>query len=427
MKNKRKVLECSVLSTVLAITAAAAAVSGDVSDAGQSSKQEINETIYLSEKSSDEILAAAATADVQEGTAADAPVKAEILTAKKEIAEVSQNYTALLKGADPAEVVLMNDLQEQMEEAAQGIEESEEADDPEWSGRLMADVEDSLNVRAEASEDAEIIGKLYAGAAADVIEVGEEWTKITSGNVEGYVKNEYCVYGEDAKELAQSVCTTYAESLTGGLRVRAEANTDSKILTVLEKGEKVEADTDTEAPEGWIAVFCGDETAYVSAEYVEVETEVGTAMTLEEEQEMLAQEEAAAAAEASASASSGGSSSADDSGISSSADDVTLLAALIYCEAGGECYEGKVAVGAVVVNRVQSSAYPNSVSDVIYQSGQFGPASSGALSTAIADGSYSSCISAAQEALSGTDNTGGATSFHAGSGSGTVIGNQTFY
>ena len=421
MKNKRKVLECSVLSIALAITAAAAAVSGNASDAVQSSRQEVDETVYLSQKSFDETGAASASADAQEESAADSQVSAELLTAKNEIAEVSQNYTAVLEGADAAEMELLSDLKEQAEETAQEEEESEETGDPEWAGRLMADVENSLNVRAEASKDSEIVGKLYAGAAADVIEVGEEWTKISSGNVEGYVKNEYCVYGDDAKELAQSVCTTYAESLTGGLRVRGEASTDSKILTVLEKGEKTEVDTDTEAPEGWVAVFCGDETAFVSAEYVELETETGTAVTLEEEQEMLAEEEAAS------SASSGSSSSADDGGISSSADDVTLLAALICCEAGGECYEGKVAVGAVVVNRVQSSAYPNSVSDVIYQSGQFGPAGSGALAAAIADGSYSSCVSAAQEALSGTDNTGGATSFHAGSGSGTVIGNQTFY
>ncbi len=71
---------------------------------------------------------------------------------------------------------------------------------------------------------------------------------------------------------------------------------------------------------------------------------------------------------------------------STSTDDTTLLAALIYCEAGNQSYEGMVAVGAVVVNRVNSSSFPNTISEVIYQSGQFGPASSGALATAIANG-----------------------------------------
>ena len=65
-----------------------------------------------------------------------------------------------------------------------------------------------------------------------------------------------------------------------------------------------------------------------------------------------------------------------------------LLAALIYCEAGNQPYEGQVAVGAVVMNRVRSGSYPNTISEVIYQSGQFGPAMTGWLDTVLASGSY---------------------------------------
>ena len=97
------------------------------------------------------------------------------------------------------------------------------------------------------------------------------------------------------------------------------------------------------------------------------------------------------------------------------------------CSAGGEPYEGQLAVGAVVVNRVQSKAYPNSISAVIYQKGQFTPAASGKLAKVLASGKGSQCRQAALEALSGKDNTGGALSFHSGKGSGTVIGTQTFY
>lgn len=79
------------------------------------------------------------------------------------------------------------------------------------------------------------------------------------------------------------------------------------------------------------------------------------------------------------------------------------------------------------MNRVRSGSFPNSIRDVIYQSGQFSPASSGALSRAMANGNY--CYSAAEEALAGADNTGGALYFRAGtsSGKGIVIGRQTFY
>ena len=84
-----------------------------------------------------------------------------------------------------------------------------------------------------------------------------------------------------------------------------------------------------------------------------------------------------------------------------------LLANLIYCEAGGEPYEGQVAVGAVVINRVLSSVYPDTVVGVIYQSGQFSPVASGRLALALAsDKATASCYQAADEAMSGVTNVG---------------------
>ena len=108
---------------------------------------------------------------------------------------------------------------------------------------------------------------------------------------------------------------------------------------------------------------------------------------------------------------------------------MTLLAALIQCEAGNECYEGQLAVGAVVMNRLRSGAYPSSISGVIYQSGQFPPAGRGMVASIAANGPKSSCVQAAQQALGGSDNTGGATCFsRASSGrAGVVIGNHVFY
>ena len=86
----------------------------------------------------------------------------------------------------------------------------------------------------------------------------------------------------------------------------------------------------------------------------------------------------------------------------SDSSDAELLAALIYCEAGGEPYEGQLAVGSVVMNRVRSASFPNSVSGVIYQSGQFTPASSGRLATVLANNlTTNSCRSAAASVLAG--------------------------
>ncbi|MDE5824392.1 MAG: cell wall hydrolase [Lachnospiraceae bacterium] len=87
--------------------------------------------------------------------------------------------------------------------------------------------------------------------------------------------------------------------------------------------------------------------------------------------------------------------------------DRKLMANIIYCEAGGEPYEGQVAVGAVVINRVLSSVYPNTVVGVIYQNKQFSPVASGRLALALTnDKATESCYRAADEAMSGVTNVG---------------------
>ena len=110
-----------------------------------------------------------------------------------------------------------------------------------------------------------------------------------------------------------------------------------------------------------------------------------------------------------------------------SADELDLLAAIIQCEAGGESYEGKVAVGAVVLNRMDSSLYPNDMSEVIYQPWQFTPAMTGNLQSVLASGARADCYEAAEAALSGENPVGDCLYFHAGGGAGLTIGNQTFY
>ncbi len=85
-----------------------------------------------------------------------------------------------------------------------------------------------------------------------------------------------------------------------------------------------------------------------------------------------------------------------------SASERELLAALIYCEAGGESYEGQKAVGSVVMNRVYSSYFPNTISGVIYDSGQFTPVRSGRLALVLANKTYTdSCVRAANEVIAG--------------------------
>ena len=97
----------------------------------------------------------------------------------------------------------------------------------------------------------------------------------------------------------------------------------------------------------------------------------------------------------------------DISNVSFAETDRYLLANLIYCEAGGEPYEGQVAVGAVVINRVRSSVFPDSIEGVIYQNKQFSPVASGRLALALASNkATNSCYQAADAAMSGTTNVG---------------------
>ena len=126
------------------------------------------------------------------------------------------------------------------------------------------------------------------------------------------------------------------------------------------------------------------------------------------------------------SSSSGSSSSGNGTSFSNA--DVTVLARLIYGEARGESDTGQIAVGAVVMNRVRSAAFPNSIADVIYASGQFTPAMTGTLQEVYDRNGCASCTQAANEAISGNTNVGESKYFRrAGKHEGYVIGNHVFW
>ena len=294
------------------------------------------------------------------------------------------------------------------------------AEDEEWANRLMANVDQYLSVRAEASTDAAVVGKLRKGDVAEITESLDGWTKIVSGNVEGYVSNDYCVMGDDAKALASQICETKVVSNTGGLRVRGEASEEGTILTAMGEGQKATLDNEAEAVEGWIAVNYYGKKGYVNAQYATIDTTYSTAITLAEEQEILeAQKKAAEQKQASYS---------QGAAVAASYDDVTLLAALIQCEGGNQPYEGQVGIGAVVVNRLHSGRYGSSISAVIYAPHQFGPAGTGAVARVAAAGPKASCMQAAQDALNGVSTVGGCTHFHRANGrEGIVIGAHVFF
>ena len=223
--------------------------------------------------------------------------------------------------------------------------------------RQMADVDDFLYIRESGDENAAIVGKLYKGDVAEITEAGDTWTHVESGNVDGYVKNSYCVTGSEAYTYANDTFDTEVEIQTNGLRIRSSADPDASVLAAVSTGMTFPLDADAETVDGWVAIDYKGTTGYVSAEYVTTELALGEAVTIEEEQAAAAK----AAAEAAKSAQVSSAGTVQNSAVAASVDDVTLLAALIQCEAGNECYEGQLAVGAVVMNRVRSGRYAGSI------------------------------------------------------------------
>ena len=465
-----------------------------------------------------------------------------------------------------------------------------------WADIAMVNddtVETGVNILSSASVDSPSKGFLYRGGAVRVLDKMENWTSIESGGITGYVKNEYLVYGAEAKGLAEHYGTYGARASWDDVNVFSGQSGMSKIVDTANGGDTYKLVGQDGA---WMAIqTSGDSLAYVPAEDVDVVMMLGTAVPLDGEasagvedsfreveytqdsrtesndngytesnddgytesnddgytesyddsytesyddsytesyddsntgsytvssasydepvntsgsaEELAAQAsslyqdyvEAQNAADAAVANEAGeqaivdtanaavaaygrylkaqnaadaaawgvASDSTDSSSytetasydsqeetyeeyeddyeeddeeeddyedtsdttpqVSASTSDVELLAALIYCEAGNQPYEGQVAVGAVVMNRISSSAFPNTIRDVIYQAGQFTPAYSGALAAALNNGSGAGYINAANDALAGSDPTDGALYFNVHQGTGKKIGAHWFF
>lgn len=159
---------------------------------------------------------------------------------------------------------------------------AEEAQGASWgyTNLGIADVESgNLNVRAVPSTDGKLVGKLPKDAACEILDAADGWAHITSGEVEGYVSMDYLLTGPEAKLCAAELVRTVAISNTDNLNIRMEPNTDSGVVTQIPKGGELEY-VNTE--NGWVEVTIDSDTAYVSAEYVDIVSKLDTAITMSE-------------------------------------------------------------------------------------------------------------------------------------------------
>ncbi len=326
---------------------------------------------------------------------------------------------------------------------------SEETEEPEEEDELsnlcLAEVDNLMNVRTEPSEDASVAGYLYKNCVGEIIERRDGWTHIKSGSLEGWANDDYLLFDDEARTRIEETNSMVATVNTETLRVRSDADENATCTALLGEGAEVNV---VSAGDEWTKINYDDgtegrEEGYVSSEYISIGYSFleGETVSEVEAREKKAREEREAAAKAkkvSEKSSKSGSSQpanqttqtniTNNGATPASVDDETLLAALIQCECGNDSYEGKLAVGAVVMNRARGSY--GSISKAIYAPGQFGPASSGKLALTLQTGAISgSSRQAAQDAISGISNIGAATHFrNSKSGySGVVVGHHVFW
>jgi len=167
--------------------------------------------------------------------------------------------------------------------------EKEETEDDILMNLVIAQVNNYVNVRSIPSEEGEIVGKLYNKSVGTFISEQDGWYEISSGNVTGFVKAEYCVTGDAAIELAKVVSTRIATVNTTTLKVRTEPGLDASVLGLVPFGDDLVVLDETDE---WVQVDVEEGIGWVSVEYVELKREYVVAESREEEEKRLAKEEA---------------------------------------------------------------------------------------------------------------------------------------
>ena len=165
------------------------------------------------------------------------------------------------------------------------IGEESNTDESEYTNFAIADVNRYVNVRQEPNTESPILGKIYDGAVAQILKtIGEgenQWFQIISGNVEGYIKAEFFIHGEEAAEVMEQYVTKYVKVNANRLNVREDQTTSSRRIGYVCAGEELKLLEDCGE---WIHVQYTDEIkGYVAAEYVTIAEEYVYAKTPDEE------------------------------------------------------------------------------------------------------------------------------------------------
>ena len=220
----------------------------------------------------------------------DAATDTKVEDTAKNTAEETTGEDPLAAGAtEVKEVTNIPEVKQKTKEKTVKKEETKEVS--KYEKTAVAKVRQYLNIREKASEDAEIVGKLYKGAAGEVLKTKNGWTKIKSGSVTGWVKSDYIVTGDDAEAYANKVCDKVATVTTQTLKVREKASKKAKVLDLISEDKTYSV---VKESENWVLIKLDDDTkGYVAKEFVTIDFDFEDAVSIEEEREA---EEAAARA-----------------------------------------------------------------------------------------------------------------------------------
>lgn len=246
-----------------------------------------------------------------------------------------------------------------------------------YDNKVVSYTLEELIIYSEPDLKSEPVGIMYSGSEADVLERGEEWSKIQSGKVTGYIRNVDVLFDSEAEVIASVIGNKQAKVNADLINVYAEADDSAAVISTLEKGAEIDA---YEENGNYTLISCDNGFGYISNDSFDVSYNLSKAVSMAEI-EAIKEEERAEAARKAAEEAAAQATAAQNAikqqtttrgAYTVSAEELHLLAAIIYWESGWEPSEGQLAVANVVLNRVFSSRFSqNTITSVVYAPGQF--------------------------------------------------------
>lgn len=304
MFHKYTKVVAGICAAAVVMTMASTSVSADgfgFLSVGAAEKIDSTPAVVASEETVATETAADVSAEQEAVVSAEVAAPVEEVSVEEEVVSLAVGEAAndkyimvhTMLTTEPAQI--QEAVTEAVEETVEVLPEesvSENSVEEDFSNLVIAQVNDYVNVRSIPSEEGEILGKLYDDSVGEFISEKDGWYEIKSGSVQGYVKAEYVVTGDEAVALAKEVGKRIATVTTTTLFVREQATTESSVIGMVPIEDELTV-TEEDVTEGWVKVSIEEGEGYVSTEFVTLSTEFVKAESKAEEEARLEAEAAA--------------------------------------------------------------------------------------------------------------------------------------